>query len=154
MELGERCCSWSPKNSSSVRKMEDSDGTSLARAYSEKKTKSPGFMFASDVIPHFSLGSRPGACHPISHRRLAKELVILNHKDGSSVAMAVDGGRRLRRKREAWENKRQKRRVQDGRKWKCGSIWRIPPLFILPTERQPVAHDAWCLHPALNLPRR
>jgi hypothetical protein len=30
--------------------------------------------------------------------------------------MAVDGGRRLRRKQEALENKRQKRRVQDGRR--------------------------------------
>jgi hypothetical protein len=30
--------------------------------------------------------------------------------------MAVDGGRRLKRKQEAQENKRQKRRTQDGRR--------------------------------------
>jgi hypothetical protein len=73
-------------------------------------------MLASDTIPHFSLGSKPGAYHPISHRRLARELIILNHVDGTSAAMALDGGLKLRRKQEAQENKRQKRRAQDGRR--------------------------------------
>jgi hypothetical protein len=99
-----------------VRKKEDSDSTSLARAYTEKKMKSPGSMLANDVILHFSPSSRPGVCHPISDRMLTRELVILNHKDGSSAAMVVDGGRRLRRKQEMWENKKQKRRAQDGRR--------------------------------------
>jgi hypothetical protein len=63
----------------------------------------------------FSLGVRPGTCHPISRRKLAREPVVLNHEDGSSAAKTVDGGRRLRRKQEVRENKRQKRRVQDGR---------------------------------------
>jgi hypothetical protein len=39
------------------KKKEDSGGTSPARAYVEKKTKSPSSMLASDVIPCFSLGS-------------------------------------------------------------------------------------------------
>jgi hypothetical protein len=99
-----------------VRKKEDGSGTSLARAYIEKKTKFPGSMLASDAIPRFSLGSRPGTYHPITHRRLERETIILNHEDGSSIAMALDGGQRLRRKQEAQENKRQKRRVQDGRR--------------------------------------
>jgi hypothetical protein len=97
-----------------VRKREDSGGTSPARAYTEKKMKSPGSILASNAIPCFSLGSRLGACHPISCHRLAREPVILNHEGGSSVAMAVDGGGRLRRKREVRDNKRKKRRAQDG----------------------------------------
>jgi hypothetical protein len=95
MELGERCCSWSPQYSSNVRKKEDDDGTSKARAYTAKKTKSPGFMLASDVTPFFNLDARLGACHPISNRRLAREPIVLNREGGSSAAMAVDGGRRL-----------------------------------------------------------
>jgi hypothetical protein len=80
MELGERCYSG---------------GTSLARVCAAKKTKSPGLMLASDAAPFFSLDARPGACHPISCRRLVREPVVLNHEGGSSPAMAVDGGRRL-----------------------------------------------------------
>jgi hypothetical protein len=78
-----------------VRKKEDNGGTSLARAYATKKTKSPGLMLASDMAPLFILHVRPGACHPISRRRLAREPIILNRKGGGSAAMAVDGGRRL-----------------------------------------------------------
>jgi hypothetical protein len=77
-----------------VRK-EDIGDTSLARAYTAKKTKSPGLMLASDVTPCFSLGARLGAYRPISHRRLAKEPVVLNRKGGSSAAMAVNDGRGL-----------------------------------------------------------
>jgi hypothetical protein len=99
-----------------MRKKEDSGGISPARAYAEKKMKSPGSMLASDVILCFSLGSRPGVCHPINCHRLAREPAILSHEDGSSAAMAVDGGQWLRRKQEAQENKRQKRRAQDGRR--------------------------------------
>jgi hypothetical protein len=40
-----------PQYSSSVRKKEDSGGISPARAYTAKKTKSPGLMLASDVAP-------------------------------------------------------------------------------------------------------
>jgi hypothetical protein len=65
-------------------------------------------MLDNDAIPCFSLASRPGTCHPINHRSLAREPIVLNHEDGSSVAMAFDDGRRLRRKQEARENKRQK----------------------------------------------
>jgi hypothetical protein len=78
-----------------VRKKDDNGGTSPARAYAIKKTKSPSLMLASDETPCFSLGARPGACHPISHYRLAREPVVLNCEGGSSVAMAVDGGRGL-----------------------------------------------------------
>jgi hypothetical protein len=99
-----------------VRKNENSGGTSLARAYAKKKMKSPGSMLASDAILCFSLGSGPGACHPISHHRLARELIVLYREVGSSAAMVMDGGQRLRRKQEARENKRQKRRAQDGRR--------------------------------------
>jgi hypothetical protein len=83
------------------REEEDSGGTSPARVYAEKKTKYPGSMLVSNAIQHFSLGLRSGACHPISHRRLAREPVILNREDKSSATMAVDGGQRLRRKQEA-----------------------------------------------------
>jgi hypothetical protein len=89
-----------------VRKKEDSGGTSLARAYAAKKTKSPDPMLVSDTTLCFSLGARPGAYHPISRRRLARESVILNREGGSSAAMAVDGGRGLRRNQVAKENKR------------------------------------------------
>jgi hypothetical protein len=99
-----------------VRKNENSGGTSLARAYAKKKMKSPGSMLASDAILCFSLGSGPGACHPISHHRLARELIVLYREVGSSAAMVMDGGQRLRRKQEARENNRQKRRAQDGRR--------------------------------------
>jgi hypothetical protein len=81
-----------------VRKEEDSGGTSPARTYAAKKTNSPGAMLASDAILRFSLGTRPGDYHPISHCRLAREPVVLNREDKSSAAMAVDSGRRLRRK--------------------------------------------------------
>jgi hypothetical protein len=94
----------------------DSGVTSPARAYAAKKTKSHGPMLANDVIPCFSLGARPGACHPISHRRLAREPVALNREGGSSTTMAVDSGRGLRRNQEAQENKWQRRRVQDDRR--------------------------------------
>jgi phage terminase small subunit len=95
MELGERCCSWSLYYSSNVKKKEDSGGTSPAKAYATKKTKSPGLMLASDAAPLFTLHVRLGTCHPISRRRLAREPVILNREGGSSAAMAVDGDQRL-----------------------------------------------------------
>jgi hypothetical protein len=57
-------------------------------------------MLASDAIPWFSLAARPGTYNPISHCRLAREPIVLNHEDGSSAAMVVDGGQRLRRKEE------------------------------------------------------
>jgi hypothetical protein len=74
---------------------EDNGGTSPARAYAAKKTKSPDLKLASDAAPSFSLGVRPGACHPISHCRLAREPVVLNRKGGGSVAMAENNGRGL-----------------------------------------------------------
>jgi hypothetical protein len=95
MELGERCCSYNPQYSSSVRKKEDNGGTCPARAYATKKMKSPGLMLASDAAPFFSLEAGPSACHPISRHRLAREPVVLNREGGSSAAMVVDGGRRL-----------------------------------------------------------
>jgi hypothetical protein len=64
MELGERCCRWSPYYSNNVRKKEDSGGTSPARAYATKKTKSPSLMSASDAAPLFTLHARSAACHP------------------------------------------------------------------------------------------
>jgi hypothetical protein len=80
-----------------VRKEEDDGGTSPARAYTAKKMKSHGPMLASDVTPCFSLGARPGACHPINHHRLAREPIVLNREGGSSAAMTVDDGQGLRR---------------------------------------------------------
>jgi hypothetical protein len=80
--------------SSNVRK-EDSNDTSSAKAYAAKKMKSPSLMLASDVTPCFSLGARPGARHPISRHRMAREPVVLNREGGNSVTMAVDGGRGL-----------------------------------------------------------
>jgi hypothetical protein len=70
-----------------MRKNDNTGGTSPARAYAEKKTKSPGARLASGTTPRFSLCSKPGACHPISRRKLARELDDLNHEDGSSAAM-------------------------------------------------------------------
>jgi hypothetical protein len=80
--------------SSNVRKKGDSDGTSPARAYAAKKTMSADPMLASDAAPLFTLHVRPGTCHLISHIRLAREPVVLNHEGGCSTAMVVDGGRR------------------------------------------------------------
>jgi hypothetical protein len=80
-----------------VRKKEDSISTNPARVYAEKKMKYPSPMLARDVIPCFSLGLKLDTCHPISHRRLAREPIILNREDESSVAMVVDGGQKLRR---------------------------------------------------------
>jgi hypothetical protein len=95
-----------------------------ARAYTAKKTKSPGTMLISDATSRFSLGVRPGAYHPISRHRMEIEPVVLNREDRSSTAMAVGGGRRLRRKQEARENKSQKRRAQNGRRME---VWiRMP----------------------------
>jgi hypothetical protein len=70
-----------------MRKNDDSDGTSPARACAEKKTKSPGSKLASGTTPHFSLCLKPGACHPISHRKLARKPDDLNREGGSSAAM-------------------------------------------------------------------
>jgi hypothetical protein len=78
--------------------------------------KSLGSMLASDVILHFGLSLRPGTCHLINRLRLAREPIVLNREDGSSAAMVVNGGQRLRRKQEAQENKTQKRWSQDGRR--------------------------------------
>jgi hypothetical protein len=86
-----------------VRKKEDSGGTSPARAYTAKKIKSPSPMLGSDVTPCFSLGARPGTCHPISHRTLAREPIILNREGRSSAAMAMDGGQGLKKPRGAGE---------------------------------------------------
>jgi hypothetical protein len=74
---------------------EDSGGTSPARTYATKKMKSPGLMLANDATPCFSLGVRPGTYHPISHRRLVREPIILNREGGSSAAMAVNEGQGL-----------------------------------------------------------
>jgi hypothetical protein len=90
---------------------------------------------ASDAAPLFTLHARLDACHPISRRRLAREPVILNREGGSSAAMAVDGGRRSRRKTGA-EDKGDGRKRQEG-----GSMdpyARCQPLFILPSKRQPI----------------
>jgi hypothetical protein len=70
-----------------MRKNDDNDGTSPARAYAEKKTKSPGSKLASGMTPRFRLCSKPGACHPISRRKLAREPDDLNREGGSSAAM-------------------------------------------------------------------
>jgi hypothetical protein len=151
MELGERCYNWSSYYSSSVRKKEDSGGTSPARAYATKKTTSPGLMLASNAAPLFTLHVRPGACHPICRRRLAREPVILNYEGGSSAAMAVDGGRRSWRKTSAKDEgdgrKRQENGSMDSYAW-------FHPLFILPSKRQPIGHGASCPHHALRIPRR
>jgi hypothetical protein len=66
---------------------DDTGGTSPSRAYAEKKMKSPGAKLASGMTPHFSLCSKPGACHPISRRKLTREPDDLNREDGSSAAM-------------------------------------------------------------------
>jgi hypothetical protein len=58
-------------------------------------------MLASDAAPLFTLHARPGACHRISRRRLAREPIVLNREGGSSAAMAVDGGQRSWRKTSA-----------------------------------------------------
>jgi hypothetical protein len=81
-----------------VRKKEDIGITSLARAYATKKIKSPSLMLASDTAPCFSLGARPGTCHPISCRRLAREPIVLNREGGSLAAMAENDGQGL------WKN--------------------------------------------------
>ena len=44
-----------------MRKKEDRGGTSSARAYAAKKTKSPDLMLASDAAPLFTLHARLGA---------------------------------------------------------------------------------------------
>jgi hypothetical protein len=70
-----------------MRKNDDTGGTSPAKAYAEKKTKSPGARLASGTTPCFSLCSKPGACHHISRRKLAREPDDLNREGRSSTAM-------------------------------------------------------------------
>jgi hypothetical protein len=70
-----------------MKKNDDTDGTSPARAYAEKKKKSPGARLASGTTPRFSLCSKPVAYHPINRCKLARELDDLNREDGSSAAM-------------------------------------------------------------------
>jgi hypothetical protein len=85
-----------------------------ARAYAAKKTKSPGLMLASDAAPLFTLHARPSACHPIRHRSLAREPVVLNHEGGSSAAMAVDDGRRSWSKTSAKDEGDGRKRQENG----------------------------------------
>jgi hypothetical protein len=136
--------------SSSVRK-EDSGGTSPAKAYAVKKTKSLSLMLASDAALLFTLHARPGACHPISHRRLVREPVVLNREGGSSAAMAVDSGQRSRRKTSAEDKGDGRKRQEEG---SMAPYARFHPLFILPSKRQPIGRDASCPHHALRIPRR
>jgi hypothetical protein len=147
MELGERCCSWSPYYSNNVRKKEDKGGTNPARAYAVKKTKSPGLMLANDAALLFTLHTRPGACHPISRRRLAREPVVLNLEGGSSATMAVDGGRRSRSKTSAKDKGDGRKRPENGG---MDPYARFHPPFILPCKRQPIGHGASCPHHALH----
>jgi hypothetical protein len=70
-----------------MRKNEDTGGTSPARAYVEKKTKSPGAKLASGTTPRFSLCSKSGTCHPISRRKLAREPDDLNREGGNLAAI-------------------------------------------------------------------
>jgi hypothetical protein len=129
---------------------EDSGGTSPAKAYAMKKKKSPSLMLASDTALLFTLHARPGACHPISCRRLARELVILNREGGSSTTMVVDGGRRSRRKTDAEDKGDGLKGQEDG---SMDSYARFHPLFILPSKRQPIRRGASCPHRVLCIPR-
>jgi hypothetical protein len=116
-----------------------------------EKDKVPCLMLASDAAPLFTLHARPGTCHPISHRRLAREPVVLNREGGSSAAMAVDGGRRSRRKTDA-ENKGDGHKGQED-----GSMdpyAQFHPLFILPSKQQPIGRGTSCPHRMLYIPRR
>jgi hypothetical protein len=56
-------------------------------AYAEKKTKSLDAKLVSGTTPRFSLCSKPGACHPISRRKLVREPDDLNREGGSPTAM-------------------------------------------------------------------
>jgi hypothetical protein len=47
----------------------------------------PIVRLASGTTLRFSLCLKSGACHPISRRKLARELDDLNREDGSSAAM-------------------------------------------------------------------
>jgi hypothetical protein len=108
-----------------MRKKDDNSGTNPARTYATKKMKSPGLMWASDAAPCFSLGTRPGACHPISRRRLAREIIDLNREGGSSAAMVVNDGRGLKKPRGAGSK-------GDGRGWQeeYGSVCWVPsPIY-------------------------
>jgi hypothetical protein len=108
-------------------------------------------MLASDAAPLFALHVRPGAFHPISRRRLAKEPVVLNHEGGSSAAMAVDGGRRSWRKTSAKDEGDGRKRQENG---SMDPYARFHPLFILPCKWQPIERGASCPHRALRIPRR
>jgi hypothetical protein len=74
------------------------------------------------------LHARPGACHPISRYKLAREPVALNCEGGSSAAMAVDGGRR------SWSKK--------AGEWEYGSVRSVPSHVYTPL--QAAAHRARC----------
>jgi hypothetical protein len=112
-----------------VRKKEDNGGTNLAKAYAAKKMKCPDLMLASDAVPLFTLHVRPGAYHPISHRRLAREPVVMNREGGSSAAMVVDGGRRSQRKTDA---EGQRRWAQRTGGWEYRFVLTLPPLIYPP----------------------
>jgi hypothetical protein len=115
-----------------VRKKDDSGDTNPTRAYAAKKTKSPGLMLASDAAPPFTSHMRSGTCHPISHRRLAREPVVLNREGGSSTAMAVDGDRRSWRKTSAKDEGDEHKRQENG---SMDPYAQFHPLFILPCKR-------------------
>jgi hypothetical protein len=116
-----------------------------------EKDKVPRLMLASDAAPLFTLHARPGACHPISHRRLAREPVVLNREGGSSAAMAVDGGRRSWRKTDA-ENKGDGHKGQEDES--MDPYAQFHPLFILPRKWQPIGRGTSCPHRMLCIPRR
>jgi hypothetical protein len=139
-----------------MRKEEGSGSTNSARAYAAKKMKSFGPLLASDATLCFSLGVRPGAYHPISHHRLARQPVVLNREGGSSVAMVVDGGRGLRRNQEAQKNKRQRRWVRDDRRMEVRICMAdSTPCLSSPTSGSPSgvalgAHTARSTYPGID----
>jgi hypothetical protein len=99
------------------------------------------------------LEARSSACHPISHRRLAREPIVLNREGGSSVAMAVGGGRRLQGNQEVQETKEMGTKGRRMRVWirTLGSI----PYLSSPASGSPSgttlhAHTARSSYPGAN----
>jgi hypothetical protein len=95
--------------------------------------------------------ARSGACHPISHCKLARQPVVLNRKGGSSAATVVDGGRRSWRKTSAKDEGDGCKRQENGG---MDSYSRFHPLFILPCKQLPIGRGASCPHRALRIPWR
>jgi hypothetical protein len=90
----------------------------------------------------------------INHRRGGEDCyttIECNHEEGSSAAVAVDGGRRSWRKTSAEDKGDGRKRQEEG---SMDPYAQFHPLFILSSKRQPIERGALCPHRVLRIPKR